>query len=353
MLLDSFNRWFNVSFNLSYRILQRSKFKDAVKRAQAPSSYTTLLQSFAISFGDTHIVRGSPFLFELLSTASQLESLYLDKFSPDFKLPFSQLHELNVRNLDRSVQILECLSMCHDLQETELSCLSLRHDDLDGATGIRLPKLHTFDLCLAACNTNGHHIFPYLNLPALRDFGILMDEARPQEEATLLSHSLQDLITRSGCQLTTLTLSTGLSDKDLVQILSLTPNLSHLDLGHLECRAVTNSFLEKMTLSHERSDAGHALVPHLTYLHILFDAFECEIPPASLPTPSLILAMVKSRRMLDRDSEGLQTFCLEAYHTSNGFSQLQNWVLSLIRDAEPGLRELEEDGLELDLYLDY
>jgi hypothetical protein len=199
------------------------------------------------------------------------------------------------------------------------------------------------------CEDRCPALFSCLTLTALRE----LDISDMGCEAKTFSDSVHAFISRSGCQLDALKLELyGLSDREFVQILSMTPMLTSLELRFFPLDCFTTSFCQDLTLCYPQPTGSDALVPRLTSLEIELDFEEWYADAERLPSPEVILAMGKSRRRPAIELEGLKVFRLwiDDYYFPPETLLFGDWVKSLFsRVTEPDIKALKEDGLQIKL----
>ncbi|KAK7473298.1 hypothetical protein VKT23_001393, partial [Stygiomarasmius scandens] len=139
-------------------------------------------------------------------------------------------------------------------------------------------------------------------------------------------NSLQDLLLRSRCPLKYLNLESDFftGDRELAEILSFTPKLTHLKLDPYH--GLTAASFQSLTLE----DGKLPLLPQLESFHSQF------YPP--FPEPEAILLMVKSRGQ-NESFTFIAEYCLTQAQAPVDQWEWGQWFTSR---AEPGLQILEK-----------
>ncbi|KAF5371685.1 hypothetical protein D9758_003398 [Tetrapyrgos nigripes] len=370
-LLEASSRWLHAHVAIP-SIADHDRVNSIVQTLQP---HFDILQTLTFRTGPDGPPK-APLLFSAMAAAPGLWKLDLEEFYEDYRQPFSQLREIIVLQLDGDL-VLDCLSLCPELEQADITILDLEDDEIDSARRLCLPQLFSF-ICHIEDNpeddpendpSNGQRLFRALTLPALSRLEFSLDSEQRDEEARALSNSLNDLFTRSNFPLVSLNFGVALSDQELIHLLSLIPTLMFLELRSLDTRGFTASFFQRLIIPQASEIQGSPVImPQLEFLVFHVDQ-DCSqntslYAPSGLPDPQLILTMIQSRRrpgLRDFEIRTLEEFSLNVHYVFESLpvpeeriistSHLRTWADSFSLNVVPALRVMAEDGLHLKLEL--
>ncbi|KAF5340424.1 hypothetical protein D9758_013547 [Tetrapyrgos nigripes] len=369
MLLEVSNRWSHAAFEFWWELLDDKKIEDKLKTLSWNCEF---LQSFNVDFnGDipenAEDAAQSPRLFQLLKRAPRLQILGLAPLRKWFLLPFAQLQDL--ASISRVDDVLSCFTMCSNLQKLDLVIINFSRRTLPDTRRIEHTKLRSLTWRLHS--SHGPDIHSLLFLPSLTELAFSTPVDYKLQDAPRLCSSIQDFLrTHSKCQLKSLKLGAGfyISDEDLLQMLSLIPTITHLELSSCEFRGFMPPFFKGLTLriADTGNDSAGILLPRLTNLHISIDeriGYGILWKPIPLqwsngfpfPHPNDILSMLESRRKSVEDSQGqtslLESFNLEVYlNRVRDDCSVKDWTTVWFgQKLGSHLKTLATEGLKLKL----
>ncbi|KAK7448839.1 hypothetical protein VKT23_013568 [Stygiomarasmius scandens] len=303
-----------------------------------------MLREISLRFGHVPPPLGAVFessaLFRLLEQAPQLRSLDIDEFGALLTLPFSQL--LTIRSTFWSLgQLSQCFVMCRSLQKADIFI-----EDFD-VSGFRSRQIYHAGLRALKCTfkrgQNVADVLSTLMLPAINELELsitLLGTIRSSPAS-----ALKNMLLESGCRLEKLKLGADFytSDQELIDILTITPTLTHFELETFDC---TVDLFHGLTFR----DNVSTILPCLTSLSLrilwLYSTHSRSLSP--VPEPEAILSMVQSRRSTD-EMAGKAKLTYFGFSARVALAQVANrgWTNLFYSITMPGLRVLEKNGLKL------
>ncbi|KAF5339254.1 hypothetical protein D9758_013326 [Tetrapyrgos nigripes] len=357
-LLNCGDRWMNCSFCFGWNLLSHAdKFLSQPTDYYYPNLKEFRLQSTLESSGHSSIISS------IWPHAPALLSLQVPTCNDGTLLFTSEdLQKLVIESgmeLSRIFRVFQTFPL---LQECGLQ-IGLEDDfdnddDVDNdmlslpITHVNLRSLRCWFYQIDDCANT----FASLTLPSLTTLDLT---ARYNGQQISVLPSLEDLVRRSGCHLTTLKLNGQLvqSCNELLDIFAFTPSLMHLSLDvNRHFSLIDGDFFSRLTFPVDTwsEEITHILLPQLKSCQLSFytgrelDDNSSDRP--SLPPPEDLLSMLTSRRAIFPGPysklQQIARFELSAYFLTPILGE--KWT-SAFSEVEPRLRLLEKEGLELSL----
>ncbi|KAF5371348.1 hypothetical protein D9758_004185 [Tetrapyrgos nigripes] len=258
--------------------------------------------------------------FIILFSFAPLRTLTLNHFFDemfwpfDRGIPFEYVKIVVLRDSVFQSDMVKLFVQCPNMEALEIICA---YDEWYGTWDaereqdypqINCHSLQSLSMKIEPC-LRGLQLFSALSLPnltKLRLEGYLYTVGQPGFDPIVWQQNLVDML-RQSPSLNHLTLyhRPFKADDDIIQILSATPNLTHLGLD-IHLSLVTDNLLSRLSLSHLLSGDSHSprrvnMLSKLTHLEIKFQEddflFTWEQRESLYPDPATALSMVKSRRL--------------------------------------------------------
>ncbi|KAK7472441.1 hypothetical protein VKT23_000556 [Stygiomarasmius scandens] len=366
-LLRENARWYDVHIELDWDIFDDERFK------YTNDLVFVSLHSLSLSWPEASSNR-SPYFFNMLGRRyiPNLYSLAVKNMSIVSGLPLSRVQKIIMPCLDMKWDIYSVFRYCPNAKEV---VFVLPRNSLTLCNGSKsLDETETYmhiesltvespeGACTLSC------ILRFLNLPNLTTLNI---SATGLGDGLGIRHSLSAMLRRSVCSsLSVLDLSGDLfvSDRDLIEILSLTPSVTNFSLDARLRYPIyfTWTFFQRLTFDCDsaRGDASSLthpsditsaetknLLPRLQVCH-----FSLKQGPISrffggdLPDPEDILRMLKSRRSCYDGRDKLMKFGLFA-NLCWGLGAFE-WA-KVFSSTSSHMSALRQDGLELELNISF
>lgn len=284
LLVSCIHRWREIAF-----LLTPSVFKMILKL----SDPFPLLEVAAVEMG------GFPDTFtqvvDVFSHAPRLYSMScVGVFPPcKFLLPWKQLTYYSSPHLTIS-ELLEILPLASEINEAKLH-IGGQADSWPAEIliPICLPRLETLSI---VTEVPPKLLFDPLTLPSLHTISVRDDYRilQTRRDSSSLNGALGLLVQRSACELRSITLYAVLTEEELIELLTCTPQLTEFRLSGQGVSCITSSVLSSLTIQEPDPEGGFScLVPKLQILALWRyntlddDAFwrmvlsRCQIHPVS------------------------------------------------------------------------
>ncbi|KAK7448844.1 hypothetical protein VKT23_013573 [Stygiomarasmius scandens] len=322
-------------------------------------------------FDETDDPARPDFLPILLNGSRSLHSLDIYGFRRVFAPSFANLSDICLK-LTSIQDLVDCLTLCPQLRKADLSGFYIPVEErplsapLEKIAHSMLSSLD-FEFVIP---DEAITILPSLVLPSLVTLNVYYDLDSlgeryddASEYLDSLSYSIESLramIVQSSCQLQRLQLGAGFvacgqraSDRALIDLLTLMPNLTHLEIDAQRYSAFSDQFFRKLTLSTSCVPAEKPLLPLLQDFRVsigdnpeFYNEGEI-LSDEPLPNSELILTMLKSRRAEGSTIVRLQTFHFCVTIDRGVVALADEWIRFFNTDTKPQLCALQADGLGL------
>ncbi|KAF5366158.1 hypothetical protein D9758_005777 [Tetrapyrgos nigripes] len=276
MLVKAHSRGSEVDISLVWDILEDGMVQDILRAVSSP--FCERLQTFRVSFPSIFswftsedLPIPSPALFKLVENAPRLQSLHLDAFSRDYLLPYFQLHDITVFDFHFLQDMVDCFTLCPNLRKADIAVETLfDYDGGEETRHITHPELSSLK-CFITWRAYTHTVLSKLTLPALTELDLSVGHATSlnDDEAETATTSVQDQISRSGCQLTMLSFNGAFYQTlvNLQRVLSSTRNLVCLKPSASSSQCFPTSFFQYLTVpcDSESEDYKVDVLPRATW----------------------------------------------------------------------------------------
>ncbi|KAF5352987.1 hypothetical protein D9758_007964 [Tetrapyrgos nigripes] len=342
-LVGAGDRWRTASFEFHRDILgEESIWKSS-------SCFPVNLESLVILFESEPSEALTPLPNDFFSYASKLQSLEAAHFYT------SNFHVKNLRKLkvhEQTADIFFLLDNCPHLQEIDLPS-SEGPESYTVSAPIVCNELRSMTYNSCSSHTLAA-IAEFITFPSLTrlELANCSDDSESRQAMFL---SLRCLLQQSGCQLQVLTLRMDVfaSDRQLVEILLLTPTVTDFGIyvDQYYGGILTNNLLQTLSFTSDISpllqgQTGVCLLPQMTHFRLGFvEEVEGENP---LPDPEGIFSVVNSRRTHSSAKHSRIVFFELRAQLCPASEKGQEWEKAF-KSVERRLRALEKDGLDLDM----
>ncbi|KAK7471128.1 hypothetical protein VKT23_002542 [Stygiomarasmius scandens] len=310
-------RWKRVSLHLHPRLLCEIALTVEHKKFSV-----TNLKDLEISRAGGYIKPDSSF-WNLFRSVPSLNTLSLVHFDPSLPLPFAQLKSVTiVDDIPGDPDLSQLFVACPAMQELNLSLAT--YDAVGSQSSPVFPNITHHNLRSMSLRLQwsgpASNLISSVVVPNLR---CLVLKGDPSGRTTPESHQkLIGMLQRSACRLESLTLELIAmhSDKELLELLTLMPTVTHFTLILDSPRITPSVFVQILTI--QRPTTKPNILPNLTHLYVDMSA------PSRLPSSREFSSMIESRAR-GPDNDGPRRLeCLQLF-----FQPARRWPPTKMEDV--------------------